>query len=230
MPPVWVAKSPDAGVVIGASILSAATATEVGATGVKRQPWANSAFIPGSLADYMRVQFEFFNSPSLSTPPLIAGLNYFLTHQARGSSGKGLLGEKRDVIVWLTWLELRAHDEVGAIDSPIGLLPMYDDLARLFGRLIEKDYPRDLYTLQFSLYVDRIISRIDLQEDSYRCEDNVPAKLFEIYAEQRSGLMQLKRKYGAIVPPETLIVDTGVRHAGSWDMEAKHVDSYRSEH
>ena len=33
MPPVWVAKNPDHGVVIGASILSAATATEVGATG-----------------------------------------------------------------------------------------------------------------------------------------------------------------------------------------------------
>ena len=37
MPPIWVAKSPDHGVVIGASIVSAATATEVGATGVKRQ-------------------------------------------------------------------------------------------------------------------------------------------------------------------------------------------------
>jgi phosphoenolpyruvate carboxykinase (GTP) len=31
MPPVWVAKNPDHGVAIGASILSAATATEVGA-------------------------------------------------------------------------------------------------------------------------------------------------------------------------------------------------------
>lgn len=35
MPPVWVAKSPAEGVVIGACIVSAATATEVGATGVK---------------------------------------------------------------------------------------------------------------------------------------------------------------------------------------------------
>ncbi|MEA3345996.1 MAG: phosphoenolpyruvate carboxykinase domain-containing protein, partial [Chloroflexota bacterium] len=44
MPPVWVARNPDHGVVIGASILSAATATEVGAEGVRRQPWANEPF------------------------------------------------------------------------------------------------------------------------------------------------------------------------------------------
>ena len=49
MPPVWVGKNSDHGVVIGASIVSAATATEVGASGVKRQPWANAPFIPGSL-------------------------------------------------------------------------------------------------------------------------------------------------------------------------------------
>ena len=47
MPPVWVGRNADHGVVIGASIVSAATATEVGASGVKRQPWANAPFIPG---------------------------------------------------------------------------------------------------------------------------------------------------------------------------------------
>ena len=62
MPPVWVAKNPDQGVVIGASIMSAATKTEIGATGVRRQPWANEPFIPGPLADYMDAQFAFFNS------------------------------------------------------------------------------------------------------------------------------------------------------------------------
>ena len=62
MPPVWVAKNSDQGVVIGACIVSAATATEVGATGVKRAPWANAPFIPGALGDYMDAQFKFFGS------------------------------------------------------------------------------------------------------------------------------------------------------------------------
>ena len=66
MPPVWAAKNSDYGVVIGACIVSAATATEVGATGIRRQPWANAPFIPGSLGDYMDAQFEFFGSTKIA--------------------------------------------------------------------------------------------------------------------------------------------------------------------
>jgi phosphoenolpyruvate carboxykinase (GTP) len=205
MPPVWVAKNPDHGVVIGASILSAATATEVGAKGVRRQPWANEPFIPGPLADYMDAQFVFFNSYKLKSKPIIAGLNYFLTHGARGGEGDHLLGEKRDVKVWLTWLELRAHGDVDAIETPIGFIPKYDDLKELFAS-IGKGYPKALYDKQFAFYVDNILARIDLQEESYR---SVPAKLFEVYEEQRKGLEALKAKYGPIVSVEQLMEAAG---------------------
>ncbi|MBN1580288.1 MAG: phosphoenolpyruvate carboxykinase (GTP), partial [Anaerolineae bacterium] len=180
MPPVWVAKNPDYGVVIGASILSAATATEVGVTGVRRQPWANEPFIPGPLADYMDAQFVFFNSDKLKNKPIMAGLNYFLTHGARGGTGTKLLGEKRDVKAWLGWLELRANGDVGAIETPIGLIPLYEDLKKLFDG-IGKEYPKALYDKQFAFYVDNILARIDLQEEAYKKEANVPAKLFEVY-------------------------------------------------
>ena len=123
MVPVWVAKSADAGVAIGASVVSKATATEVGATGVNRQPWANAPFVPGALSDYMDAQFKFYNSSKISDKPVMAGLNYFLTHENRGSSGKGLLGEKKDVKVWLGWLELYANGDVEAIETPIGFIP-----------------------------------------------------------------------------------------------------------
>jgi phosphoenolpyruvate carboxykinase (GTP) len=208
MPPVWVAKNPDQGVVIGASILSAATATEVGVSGVRRQPWANEPFIPGPLADYMDAQFAFFNSVKLKNKPIMAGLNYFLTHGARGGEGTALLGEKRDVKVWLGWLELRANGDVGAIETPIGFIPKYEDLERMFGE-IDKEYPRDLYDKQFAFYVDNIIGRIDLQEEAYRKEGNVPPKLFEVYEEQRAGLEALKEKYGPIVSVEQLIEAAG---------------------
>jgi phosphoenolpyruvate carboxykinase (GTP) len=208
MPPVWVAKSPDHGVVIGASILSAATATEVGVTGVRRQPWANEPFIPGPLADYMDAQFAFFNSDKLKDKPIMAGLNYFLTHQAREGEGDGLLGEKRDVKVWLGWLELRANGDVGAIETPIGFIPRYEDLREMFAG-IGKEYAKDLYDKQFAFYVDNILGRIDLQEEAYRKEENVPAKLFEVYEEQRAGLEALKAKYGSIVSVEQLIEASG---------------------
>jgi phosphoenolpyruvate carboxykinase (GTP) len=204
MPPVLVAKNPDQGVVIGASVLSAATATEVGAKGVRRQPWANEPFIPGPLADYMDAQFTFFNSDKLKQKPIMAGLNYFLTHEARGGEGSGLLGQKRDVKVWLGWLELRAHGDVEVIETPIGFIPKYQDLKELFDE-IGKAYPKELYDKQFSFYVDNILARIDLQEAAYRKEENIPARLFEIYAEQRKGLEALKEKYAPVVSVEQLI-------------------------
>ncbi len=204
MPPVWVAKNPDQGVIIGASVLSAATATEVGVSGVRRQPWANQPFIPGPLADYMDAQFTFFNSSKLKQKPIMAGLNYFLTHSARGGEGSGLLGEKRDVKVWLGWLEKRANGDVDAIDTPIGYIPKYEDLKELFSG-IDKEYPVELYNKQFAFYIDNIVARIDLQEEEYKKEDGIPQKCFDIYAEQKKELLALKEKFGAVVAVEQLI-------------------------
>ncbi|MBN2569615.1 MAG: phosphoenolpyruvate carboxykinase (GTP) [Deltaproteobacteria bacterium] len=206
MPPVWVANNSNEGVVIGASIVSAATATEVGATGVKRAPWANGPFIPGSLADYMDAQFKFFGNGNISREkrPVMAGLNYFLTHEARGGKSKKLLGEKRDVKIWLSWLERRAHGEVEVIKTPIGGIPKYEDLKGLFQSIIGKDYPEDLYIKQFSLYIDNIVSRIDMQMEAYGKESNAPKQIFEVLKEQKKGLLALKTKFGPIVNPEQL--------------------------
>ncbi len=205
MPPVWVAKNNEEGVVIGASIVSKATATEIGATGVRRQPWANAPFIPGALADYMNAQFGFFNSDKFASgaKPVMAGLNYFLTHENRGGSGSNLLGEKRDVKVWLGWLELFVHGDVKAIETPVGYIPFYDDLKTLFDS-IGKEYSKELYMMQFSLYVDNIIQRIDLQTEAYQKEENIPDLLFDIYKKQKSNLLNLKDQYGPVVKPEML--------------------------
>ncbi|MFH1982704.1 MAG: phosphoenolpyruvate carboxykinase (GTP) [Pseudomonadota bacterium] len=206
MPPVRVAINADHGVVIGACIVSAATATEVGATGVKRAPWANAPFIPGSLGEYMAAQFEFFNHPAIADDqrPILAGLNYFLTDAARGGTSKTLLGEKRDVKVWMSWLERCAHGEVEAITTPIGLLPRYADLKTLFKELIDKPYSEALYEKQFSLYVDNILRLIDLQAAAYKKEPGIPDRLFAILTEQRDGLLALKAAYGAVVTPDQL--------------------------
>ncbi len=207
MPPVWAAKSADEGVVIGATIVSAATATEVGATGVKRAPWANAPFIPGALGDYMNAQFQFFNNPKIAEDkqPVMAGLNYFLTHEARGGTSKKLLGEKKDVKVWLAWLERKAYKDVASIETPIGELPLFDDLKSLFKSIIDKTYPMDLYNQHFSLYIDNIVSRIDLQLDAYSKEEKIPERLFTILREQRKGLLLLRKTYGPVVSPNLLL-------------------------
>jgi phosphoenolpyruvate carboxykinase (GTP) len=207
MPPVWAAKSADEGVIIGATIVSAATATEVGATGVKRSPWANAPFIPGSLGDYMNAQFQFFNNPKIAEDkqPVIAGLNYFLTHEARGGTSKKLLGEKKDVKVWLAWLERKVNKDVSCIETPIGDLPLFDDLKDLFKSIIGKTYSIDLYTRHFSLYIDNIVSRIDLQLEAYGKEARIPERLFTILRKQREALMLFRETYGPVVSPDQLL-------------------------
>jgi phosphoenolpyruvate carboxykinase (GTP) len=206
MPPVWAAQNSDEGVVIGACIVSAATATEVGATGVKRAPWANAPFIPGSLADYMDAQFKFFGNEKIAPDkkPVMAGLNYFLTDKARGGTSSKLIGEKRDVKVWLAWLERLAHNEVDVIKTPIGNLPTFDDLKNLFKTIIDKEYTEELYVKQFSLYIDNIVSRIDLQLKAYGKEPDIPEKLFEILNAQKEGLGALRNTYGPVVTPSQL--------------------------
>jgi phosphoenolpyruvate carboxykinase (GTP) len=206
MPPVWATNNSEHGVAIGACIVSAATETEVGATGVKRAPWANAPFIPGALADYMDAQFKFFGNKKIAEDkkPVMAGLNYFLTDEARGGTSKKLIGEKKDVKVWLSWLERHAHNEVDVINTPIGNLPKFDDLKDLFQSIINKEYTKELYIKQFSLYVDNIVARIDLQIEAYGTEPDIPVRLFEVLKEQKEGLVALRDKYGPIVTPSQL--------------------------
>ena len=104
----------------------------------------------------------------------------------------------------MAWLERRAHGDVEAIDTPIGYIPKYKDLKELFQAKINKPYPEDLYVKQFSLYIDNIVARIDLQLEAYGKEKNIPEKLFEILKQQRQGLMDLKEKYGPVVTPQQL--------------------------
>ena len=154
----------------------------------------------------MDAQFVFFNSDKIAADkqPILAGLNYFLSDEARGGTSAKLLGEKKDVKAWMAWLERRAHNEMDAIDTPIGYLPKYEDLKSLFEERIDKEYSEDLYAKQFSLYIDNILARIDLQLDAYGKEDNIPGRLFDILKRQRADLTALKEKYGPIVSPEQL--------------------------
>ena len=110
--------------------------------------------------------------------------------------------------MWLGWLERRAHGDVDAIETPIGFIPKYEDLKELFAE-IGKEYPQELYDKHFAFYVDNILGRIDLQEKAYKKEQDIPAKLFEIYAEQRKGLETLKAKYGSVVSVEQIVEAAG---------------------
>ena len=48
------------------------------------------------------------------------------------------------------------------------------------------------------------MARLDLQKEAYGKEDGVPPRLFEVYDEQREGLMALREVYGPVVTPDQL--------------------------
>jgi len=114
------------------------------------------------------------------------------------------------VKVWLGWLERKTHNDVDSIETPIGYLPKYEDLKKLFKDIIDKDYPKDLYEKQFSLYIENIINRIDLQTEAYGKEPNIPEKLFEVLSEQKDELISLKNIHGPIVSPFSLEKASGI--------------------
>ncbi len=213
MPPIRVARNVNEGVVIGATIVSQKTAQVVGGdqTGAKWDPFANTDFVSCELSAYLDHVLAFFNNNKIEDRPLMVGLNYFLTENSRGNNldKDRLLGEKRDVHVWLSWAERRKHGEVSIIESPIGFLPVYEDLRKLFKEILNKDYSYDLYEKQFSLYVDNIIARIDLNIDNYTKENlnsktQVPYQLFDVLNKQKEELLALKKEYGNIIRPADL--------------------------
>ena len=152
----------------------------------------------------MDAQFKFFGSSKIKKEykPVLAGLNYFLTDKARGGDSPKLIGEKKDVKVWLSWLERYAHNEVEFLLTPIGNLPKYDDLKKLFNEIIKKEYPENLYEKQFSLYMDNIIKRIELQQEAYAKEDKIPQTLFDILSRQKKELLALRELHGSIILPD----------------------------
>lgn len=207
MPTLLVAKTPTQGVFMGAMLVSEATATEVGAKGVKRVPWANSAFIPGDIGDYFDAQLKFFENKDIDDEyrPVFAYLNYFLTRKERGLPGERLLGDKEDVIVWLSWLEKMINKEVEAVETIIGYIPRYEDLEELFRKLLGKKYIEDMYARHFLTCTDNIMERIDLQIEAYKKEKNISQRFFDTLERLKKELDFLVIEYGNIINPNIFI-------------------------
>lgn len=90
-------------------------------------------------------------------------------------------------------------------------MPRYDDLKTLFSTIIDKTYPESLYNQQFSLYIDNILSRLELQIEAYRKEEQIPVQLFKVLEAQQEGLTRLKNQFGPVVTPAQLIASTAER-------------------
>lgn len=182
----------------GASLESETTAAVLGKEGVREfNPMSNLDFLSIPVGRYIQDSLEF--GKDLARPPLIFSVNYFI-RDADGS----FLNHKNDKRVWFKWMELRVHGEVGAIETPTGRIPRYEDLARLFRDTLGKDYPRASYTKQFTLRIPQHLAKIKRIEKIYKEIPNTPARLFEVLQAQRERLKAVQQKLGDYVPPDAL--------------------------
>ncbi len=152
-------------------------------------------FVSIPLGKYIRNNLAF--GQGLRRRPLVFGVNYFL----RNKAGKFVNGI-RDKAVWVKWMELRVHGDVGAIPTPTGQIPLYEDLRPLFRRVLDKEYTTEQYTEQFTLRVVENLAKMDRVEKFFK--DNVPdapSRLFDVLGAQRARLVEARETFGDYASP-----------------------------
>lgn len=183
----------------GASLETETTFATIGKEGVPEiNMMSTQDFISIPLGQNVCNNLEF--GRKLKKVPLVFGVNYFLRERGNGK----FLNSPQDKHVWIKWMELRVHGEAGAIRAPTGFLPKYEDLKKLFKRVLGKDYSKEDYVKQFTIRVPENLAKIERVQRFY--QENVsdtPAELFEILDQQRQRLVEAKERFGDYISPES---------------------------
>ncbi len=198
-PPVCESFNWQHGVIMkGASIESETTAATLGKEGVRKYNIMSILdFLSVHIGKYLKNYLEF--GKKIEKPPKIFAVNYFL----KDKNGE-YLNDKLDKKVWLKWMELRAHNEVGAVETPIGYIPRYEDLKKLFSEMLNKEYNKEDYEKQFTIRIPELLAKIGRIRKIYREIENVPPEVFEEIDAEEKRLNEYREKYGDYISPFNL--------------------------
>lgn len=183
-------------VAYGASLESETTAATIGQEGVRTfNLMSNLDFLAIPLGKYIRNNLDF--GAKVRKAPFVFAVNYF----QRGEGNQWLTG-MRDKAVWVKWMELRVHGEVDVLTAPTGMIPLYEDLQRLFQQVLAKEYSRENYTRQFTIRIPENLAKLERIERIYRKDVlDAPAIVFETLDAQRKRLEALRQAKGDYVSP-----------------------------
>ena len=181
----------------GASLETESTFATIGEEGVPEiNMMSIQDFISIPLGKNVRNNLDF--GKKVENPPIVFGVNYFLQDKEGN-----YLNDPSDKHVWLKWMELRIHNEVGAIETPTGYIPKYGDLHMLFKQVLDKQYNKEDYIKQFTIRVEENMAKIKRVRRFYK--KNVtytPEALFWVLNQQYERLLSAKEKHGNYISPE----------------------------
>jgi phosphoenolpyruvate carboxykinase (GTP) len=198
--PVIEARSYEHGILmIGSTIESETTAATLGQEGVRKFNLMSILdFLSYPLGEYMMNNIRF--GRKLDQPPKVFGVNYFL----KGNDGTYLNG-MHDKHVWLRWAELRVHDDVDALATPVGLIPHYADLKVLFNDVLQQDYAEEQYIEQFTIRIPQLLAKIERIRKIYSDDvSDTPQIFFDELDAQAERLKALRTAKGEYVSPMEL--------------------------
>lgn len=182
------------GVYMGAAIESETTAATLGKAGVRSSsPMAIMDFMVVPFGKYLSNHIEF--GSKLKRVPEVFSTNYFLKHEGKYTN------DKLDKKVWLLWAEGRIHGEYDAIETPIGYIPYYDDLKKLFRQVFNKEYTKKDYEIQFSVRVKKYLEKQERMEKLYRDETEIPESFWEAHKDINKKLKELEKE-GEVLTPD----------------------------
>jgi phosphoenolpyruvate carboxykinase (GTP) len=184
------------GVYMGATLESETTSATIGARGVRNHNvMAVMDFMVVPLHLYLSNHIRF--GQGLSNCPRVFATNYFLK-----SDGK-YTNAKVDKKIWVIWAEGRVHGEYDVIRTPVGYIPRYEDLRRLFREVFDKEYTPREYEEQFSIRVDNYLGKLERMEKIFGEEPDMPEEFWSVHNTQKRELMELRAKSGkAVVAPQ----------------------------
>jgi phosphoenolpyruvate carboxykinase (GTP) len=168
----------------------------LGEEGVRApQPMANMDFISYPVGRYVQNNLDFINGVNHHVP--IFATNYFLkTPDGKYCSHK--LAKK----VWLHWAEQRVHQEVGALETPTGLIPHYEDLKRLFKNIFNEDYTREEYEYQFSFRCQAWLAKLDRSIVFFKKNvPDCPTRAYEIWSMAKDRINKARAQFGDTILP-----------------------------